>query len=64
MWTWRRLTARRARRSRSDDLVTVGDTVEITTECRSVDFQIVVDAKTETEEMDACRGPDGGWQRV
>ena len=47
-----------------DDLVTVGDTVEITTECRSVDFHIVVDAKTETEDMDACRGPDGAWQRV
>ena len=47
-----------------DDLVTVGDTVEVTTECRSVDFHIVVDAKTETEDMDACRGPDGAWQRV
>ena len=47
-----------------DDLVTVGDTVEITTDCRTVNLDIVVDAKTETESLDACRGPNGGWQRV
>ena len=47
-----------------DDLVTVGDTVEITTDCRTVKLDIVVDAKTETDSMDACRGPNGAWQRV
>ena len=47
-----------------DDLVTVGDTVEITTDCRTVKLDIVVDAKTETDSLDACRGPNGAWQRV
>ena len=47
-----------------DDLVTVGDTVEVTTECRTVKIDIVVDAAAETEDVDACRGPNGGWEVV
>ena len=47
-----------------DDLVTVGDTVEVTTECRTVKIDIVVDEAAETDNVDACRGPNGGWEAV
>ena len=47
-----------------DDLVTVGDTVEVATDCRTVDIDIVVDTVTETENVDACRGPNGSWEAV
>ena len=42
-----------------DDLVTVGDTVEIGTDHRTVEIEIVVDATVEMESVDACRGPSG-----
>ena len=47
-----------------DDLVTVGDTVEVATDCRTVDIEIVAGTQTETESVDACRGPNGGWEAV
>ena len=47
-----------------DDLVTVGDTMEVNTECRTVKIDIVVDAAAETDNVDACRGPNGGWEAV
>ena len=47
-----------------DDLVTVGDTVEVATDCRTVKIDIVVGTQTETENVDACRGPNGGWEAV
>ena len=47
-----------------DDLVTVGDTVEVATDCRTVTIDIVVDNVTETEKTDACRGPNGSWEAV
>lgn len=45
-----------------DDLVTVGDTVEVATDCRTVTIDIVVDNVTETQETQACRGPNGSWE--
>ena len=47
-----------------DDLVTVGDTVEVVTDCRTVEIDIVVGTQTETESVAACRGPNGGWEAV
>ena len=47
-----------------DDLVTVADTVEVATDCRTVTIDIVIDDTTETEETDACRGPNGSWEAV
>lgn len=47
-----------------DDLVTVGDTVEVATDCRTVTLEIVVDGVAETEETDACRGATGAWEAV
>lgn len=47
-----------------DDLVAVGDTVEVAADCRTVTIEIAVDAETETEQVDACRGPNGAWEAV
>ncbi len=46
-----------------DDFVAVGDTLEVNTDCRTVDFEFAAGAEAvETESLDACRGPNGSWQ--
>ena len=45
-----------------DDFVAVGDTIEVNTDCRTVDFEFVADEEVEGESLDACRGPNGAWQ--
>ena len=47
-----------------DDLVAVGDTIEVEMDCRTVDVEIVVNDEVETDSVDACRGPNGSWEVV
>ena len=47
-----------------DDFVAVGDTIEVETDCRTVDIEIVVQAQAENESVDACLGPNGSWEAV
>ena len=47
-----------------DDLVAVGDTIEVEMDCRTVDVEIVVNEEAETESVDACLGPNGSWEVV